>query len=84
VITTSCDFAFRFLVGCFVRLTPGSSSFLRNAPVRVVEERRVRFVADLTNGVFDVAALRTALTQGLGGSFVTESATTRAFGRSWR
>jgi hypothetical protein len=49
-----------------------------------VEERRVRFVADLTNGVFDVAALRGSLTQGLGGSFVTESTTRRAFGRSWR
>jgi hypothetical protein len=75
---------FVLFVGCSVRLTPGFSSFLRNAPVHVVEERRVRFVADLTNDVFDVAAMRGALTQGLGGSFVTESTTRRAFGRSWR
>ena len=66
-----------------MRLTPGSSSFLRDAPVRVVEERRVRFVADLTNGVFDVAAVRGALVQGLGGSFVAENTTRRAFGRNW-
>ena len=45
----------------WARLTSGFASFRRDSPVHVVQEQRVRVVAEVINASFDMGALGVAL-----------------------
>lgn len=69
---------------CSARLTPDFHSFRHGTSVRVVHEQRVRVVADVTNGSFDVDVFSIELVQGLGGNSAYGHVASSGYAHGWR